>query len=62
MNTFGSIGGTVQDAKTGEYLAGVGVTVNPLGYSQVTNADGAFQYDNLEVSELRGKKRNVIIG
>ncbi|MBQ8811134.1 MAG: carboxypeptidase-like regulatory domain-containing protein, partial [Bacteroidales bacterium] len=51
VNTFGSIGGTVQDAKTGEYLAGVGVTVNPLGYSQVTNADGAFQYDNLEVSE-----------
>lgn len=51
VSTFGSIGGTVQDAKTSEYLSGVKVTINPLGYSQVTNADGAFQYDNLEVSE-----------
>lgn len=51
VSTFGSIGGTVQDSKTGEYLSGVAVTINPLGYSQVTNADGAFQYDNLEVSE-----------
>ncbi len=51
INTFGSIGGTVQDAETGVYLSGVSVTINPLGYSQVTNADGTFQYDNLEVSE-----------
>lgn len=51
ISTFGSIGGTVQDAKTEAYLAGVKVTVNPLGYSQVTNADGAFQYDNLDVAE-----------
>lgn len=51
INTFGSIGGTVQDADTGKYLEGVTVNINPLGYSQVTNADGAFQYDNLEVSE-----------
>lgn len=51
VSTFGSIGGTVQDAKTDAYLAGVKVTINPLGYSQVTNADGAFQYDNLDVAE-----------
>lgn len=51
VSTFGSIGGTVQDAETGAYLSGVSVTINPLGYSQVTNADGTFQYDNLEVSE-----------
>ena len=51
ISTFGSIGGTVQDAKTEAYLAGVKVTINPLGYSQVTNADGAFQYDNLDVAE-----------
>lgn len=51
ISTFGSIGGTVQDARTNEYLSGVKVTINPLGYSQVTNADGAFQYDNLEVAE-----------
>jgi len=51
VNTFGSIGGTVQDSRTGAYLSGVTVTINPLGYSQVTNADGAFQYDNLEVTE-----------
>ena len=51
ISTFGSIGGTVQDAKTDAYLAGVKVTINPLGYSQVTNADGAFQYDNLDVAE-----------
>ena len=50
VSTFGSIGGTVQDA-SGKFLSGVTVTINPLGYSQVTNADGAFQYDNLEVSE-----------
>ena len=48
---FGSIGGTVQDSKTGEFIPGVTVTINPLGYSQVTNSDGAFQYDNLEESE-----------
>lgn len=41
----------MQDAKTGEYLSGVAVTINPLGYSQVTNADGSFQFDNLEVAE-----------
>ena len=41
----------MQDAKTEAYLAGVKVTINPLGYSQVTNADGAFQYDNLDVAE-----------
>lgn len=51
VSTFGTIGGTVQDAKTDAYLAGVKVTINPLGYSQVTNADGAFQYDNLDVAE-----------
>lgn len=51
VSTFGSIGGTVQDGQTGDYLSGVTVLINPLGYSQVTNADGAFQYDNLEVSE-----------
>lgn len=51
VSTFGSVGGTVQDARTDEYLSGVKVTINPLGYSQVTNSDGAFQYDNLEVAE-----------
>lgn len=51
ISTFGSIGGTVQDGETSEFLAGVKVTINPLGYSQVTNSDGAFQYDNLDVAE-----------
>lgn len=48
---FGSIGGTVQDSRTGEFLSGVTVTLNPLGYSQVTNSDGAFQFDELNESE-----------
>ena len=51
ISTFGSIGGTVQDGETSEFLSGVKVTINPLGYSQVTNSDGAFQYDNLDVAE-----------
>ena len=51
VSTFGSIGGTVQDESTGVFLSGVTVTINPLGYSQITNADGAFQYDNLDVAE-----------
>ena len=51
VSTFGSIGGTVQDETTGAFLSGVTVTINPLGYSQITNADGAFQYDNLDVAE-----------
>lgn len=51
ISTFGSIGGTVQDAKTGSFIQGVTVMLNPTGYSQVTNADGAFQYDNLDVAE-----------
>ena len=51
VSTFGSIGGTVQDAKDGSFIQGVTVMLNPTGYSQVTNADGAFQYDNLDIAE-----------
>lgn len=50
-SVFGSIGGTVQDSRTGDFIGGVTVTINPLGYSQVTNSDGAFQYENLDESE-----------
>ena len=48
---FGSIGGTVQDSRTGNFVSGVAVTINPLGYSQVTGSDGTFQYDDLEQAE-----------
>lgn len=51
VNTFGNIAGTVTDANTLAPLAGVSVKVSPLGYSQVTGNDGAFQFDNLEVQE-----------
>ena len=51
VSTFGSIGGTVQDIETGAFLEGVTVVLNPTGYSQVTNENGAFQYDNLDIAE-----------
>ena len=51
VNTFGNIAGTVTDANTLAPLAGVSVKVSPLGYSQVTGNDGAFQFDNLDVQE-----------
>lgn len=51
VSTFGSVGGTVQDRGTNKLLSGVTVTLNPLGYKQVTNMNGDFQFDNLDVSE-----------
>ena len=51
VDTFGNIGGTVSDADTGLPLAGVSVGLTPTGYSQVTNANGTFQFDNLDVQE-----------
>lgn len=51
VDTFGNIAGTVTDANTLAPLAGVSVKVSPLGYSQVTGNDGAFQFDNLDVQE-----------
>lgn len=51
MDTFGNIGGVVSDAQSCIPLPGVQVLLTPTGYSQVTNADGAFQFDNLDVHE-----------
>lgn len=51
VDTFGNIAGTVTDAYTLLPLAGVSVKISPLGHSQVTGNDGAFQFDNLEVQE-----------
>lgn len=51
IDTFGNIGGVVSDAQSGIPLPGVQVLLTPTGYSQVTNADGTFQFDNLDVQE-----------
>lgn len=51
VDTFGNIGGTVSDASTGAPLSGVSVMLTPTGYSQVTNNNGTFQFDNLDVQE-----------
>lgn len=50
-DTFGNIGGIVRDQDSGSPLPGVQVLLTPTGYSQVTNADGAFQFDNLDIQE-----------
>lgn len=50
-DTFGNIGGIVSDEGSGIPLPGVQVLLTPTGYSQVTNADGAFQFDNLDIQE-----------
>lgn len=51
VDTFGNIGGTVSDASSGNRLSGVLVVLTPTGYSQVTNSEGVFQFDNLDVQE-----------
>lgn len=51
VDTFGNIAGTVTEGKDLIPMAGVSVKISPLGYSQVTGNDGAFQFDNLEVQE-----------
>lgn len=51
LETFGNISGVVQDATSQEPLAGVQVLLTPTGYSQVTNENGTFQFDNLDVQE-----------
>jgi len=51
LNTFGSISGTIQDAKSVSPLSGVKVSITPTGMSQVTGADGTFLFDNLQVQE-----------
>lgn len=51
IDTFGSISGTVHDAKTISPLPGVKVAITPLGYSQVTGNDGSFLFDNLDIQE-----------
>ena len=51
VDTFGNIGGTVSDASSGVRLSSVLVVLTPTGYSQVTNSEGVFQFDNLDVQE-----------
>ena len=51
VDTFGNIGGVVRDEGSGIPLPGVQVLLTPTGYSQVTNSDGTFQFDNLDVQE-----------
>jgi hypothetical protein len=49
--TTGGIIGKVTDAETKNPLKGVSATITPGGSAKVTNEDGAYSFDNLDVGE-----------
>lgn len=51
VDMYGSISGAAIDEKTNDPLAGVTVSLSPSGYSQVTDKEGTFQFENLEPAE-----------
>lgn len=51
VDMYGSISGVAIDEKTNEPLSGVTVSLSPSGYSQVTDREGTFQFENLEPAE-----------
>lgn len=46
-STTGSVTGSAKDSRTNEPLAGVGITLKPLGLSMTTSADGLFEFDDI---------------
>ena len=58
----GNIIGKVTDAKTGEALQGVSVTITPSGNTRTTGSDGIFEFLDLEPKqyEIQAKKDGYI--
>lgn len=46
--TTGSIAGAITDAKSGENISGVNVTLSPSGRSFTTSADGRYEFRDIE--------------
>lgn len=51
VETFGNISGIIRDSRTNEPLEGVTVSITPTGASQVTDKNGHFLFDNLDIQE-----------
>ncbi|MCR5071050.1 MAG: carboxypeptidase regulatory-like domain-containing protein [Bacteroidales bacterium] len=51
VEIYGSISGLVKNGQTGEFVSGVKVALSPGGASQITTADGAFSFENLDSGE-----------
>lgn len=51
VETFGNISGIIRDEETNEPLKGVTVSLTPTGASQVTDDEGQFLFDNLDIQE-----------
>lgn len=48
IDTTGNLVGTVTDARTGELLKGVSVSLSPTGKTYTTGVDGKFEFRNIE--------------
>ncbi len=60
VDTTGNIIGIVTDARTTEPLSGVGVTINPLGKTATTGADGRYEFKSVAAQDynVQAKKAN----
>ena len=58
----GNILGKITDAKSGEVLQGVNVTIVPSGTSRTTGGDGYFEFRDLEPKqyEIQAQKNGYI--
>ncbi|MBQ0056414.1 MAG: carboxypeptidase regulatory-like domain-containing protein [Bacteroidales bacterium] len=51
IDTSGNLVGVVSDSRTGAFLPGVSVSLNPSGKSYTTGADGKYEFRDIETQE-----------